>query len=142
MVAPSVLDVDVLALLPSAAWGLSVSACGDIAEDILIGVCDVWEVVTELCLLISLVEVGSLSGAVTTANNAFGIVSTAGLVDDTDDEVSAVGELVTTTGVVDDTDDKVSEVEELVKIAGVVDDTDDEVMNVGELVKRLVSLVC
>lgn len=122
MVAPSVLDVDVLALLPSAAGGLSGSAGGDIAEDILIGVCDVCEVVTEPCLLISLVEVGSLSGPVTTANNAFGIDSTAGVEDDTDDEVS--------------------DVEELVKTAGVVDDADDEVTNVRELVKRLRSLVC
>lgn len=60
IVAPSVLDVDVLALLPSAAWGLSGSACGDIAEDILFGVCDTGEVGTELCLLLSLVGVGSL----------------------------------------------------------------------------------
>lgn len=60
IVAPSVLDVDVLALTTSAAWGLSGSACEDIAEDILIGVCDVWEVGSELCLLVSRVEVGSL----------------------------------------------------------------------------------
>ena len=75
------LDVDVLVTLASETRRLSGSACGE-------------EVGSGLCSPLSLDEAWSLSPAVTTANNACGIVWTGAFVGDTDAEVLDVGELV------------------------------------------------
>ena len=79
MPAPSALDVDVLVTPASVSWGLSVLADGGVAEDCIAGVeisgedCEAWGLGNEPCALFSLGGARSFWGAVTTANNAFGI---------------------------------------------------------------------
>ena len=98
MPAPSALDVDVFVTVASVGCGLSALADGGVAEDCVAGVETSGEPELEACALFSLSGAGELCGAVTTANNAFGIetdgVASAAVVSGVDRVASELGGLV------------------------------------------------